>query len=269
MSLELRSPIDEKVPVHVPIEASYLDKHFNGTVCSSKGDEYPITNNIIDFYAAQDTAGQTLAQKSNHLGIAASAYEDYWRKQSIGLITGEEFDIAREQKILLRWLEPMDGGLYLDLGCSTALYARTIQGGEPGAQTVAMDISLAMLRQARTRGRQDKVNLYLLRADAKQMPAFAGTFDGIACGGTLNELDDPQKVLYEASRVLKKDGVCFMMHLLKAKSLSGRLLQQATRLGGITYWSLDDSNELFERAGFSIMQQERHGSVCFSRLVKK
>lgn len=269
MTLELRSPAYEKLPVHIPEEASFLRKSFNGTVCSSKGDEYRIHGNIIDFYEAQEKTGQTPAQRSNHLSVTAMAYEQYWRKQSISLISGEDFDLEREKELLLRWLDPQPAKRYLDVGCSTGLYARTIQAKEPKADTVALDFSNAMLKEARKLGRRENLNMYLLRADAKQMPAFGGTFDGVVSGGTLNELDDPLKVLYETARVIKKGGVCFIMHLLKSKSLMGKLLQQTTRLGGIKYWTLDESNALFERAGFTIMQQKQHGIVCFSRLVKK
>lgn len=69
-------------------------------------------------------------------------------------------------------------------------------------------------------------------------------------GGTLNELSDPTKVLYEANRVLKKEGSFFVMHLIKSDAWYGRLLQDSMGLGGIKFWTKDESNDLFKQAGF-------------------
>jgi hypothetical protein len=46
----------------------------------------------------------------------------------------------------------------------------------------------------------------------------------------------------------------------------GRLLQSAASNGGLQFWSLKDSNALFERAGFNVDKQMVKGVVCFSLL---
>jgi ubiquinone/menaquinone biosynthesis C-methylase UbiE len=157
----------------------------------------------------------------------------------------------------------------LDLGASTALYARALKAAQPKASIVALDFSLQMLEEARIKSEADETDLYLVRADGRDLPFFSKTFDGIVMGGTLNELSDPVKVLYEANRVLKKEGCFFMMHLIKSDAWYGRLLQESVGLGGIKFWTVEESNELFKRAGFSIDKQITRGIVCFSRLVPK
>ncbi len=108
--------------------------------------------------------------------------------------------------------------------------------------------------------------MYFLRADGRELPFFSNTFDGIVMGGTLNELTEALKVLYEAKRVLKKNGVFFMMHLVKSEAWYGRLLQESASLGGIKFWSVDDSNKLFNQAGFNVADQMTKGIVCFTKL---
>ncbi|NGP75175.1 methyltransferase domain-containing protein [Balneolaceae bacterium YR4-1] len=266
MSLEFRSPEYEQASISIPKEVTQMDKPFNGTVCSNKGDEYVIKNNIIDFLG-EDPLSMTWAQSSNHWKITAAIYEDIWRKRSLSILTGEDFPIQKEQELLIEWLNPQPDHHYLDIGCSTALYARLIKKAQPDCTVIALDFSKQMLEEARLKAQADETDLYLLRADARKLPFYGATFDGLMMGGTLNELTDPIKVMYEARRVVKKEGVFFMMHLIKADAWYARLLQDSAGLGGITFWTLEESNQLFERAGFTVAEQFTKGIVCFTKLI--
>lgn len=266
MSLEFRSPKFEQASICIPEEAARMDKSFNGTVCSNKGDEYIITNNVIDFLG-EEPVSMSWAQSSNHWKLTASIYEDIWRKRSLSILTGEEFPIEKEQELLIKWLNPQAGKFYLDIGCSTALYARLVKQSEPVCGVVALDFSKQMLEEARLKAEADQTDIYLMRADVRQLPFYSTTFDGLMMGGTLNELTDPVKVLYEARRVIKKEGVFFMMHLVKADAWYARLLQDSAEYGGIKFWTVDESNKMFERCGFSVADQFSKGIVCFSKLI--
>jgi SAM-dependent methyltransferase len=266
MSLEIRSPKHERASITVPEEVSDLQKNFNGTICSNKGDEYQIKNNIIDLLG-EDPVSMSWAQSSNHWKVTAALYEDIWRKRSLSILTGEDFPIEKERELLIDWLNPRSSKLYLDIGCSTALYSRLIKEAEPESRLVSLDFSKQMLQEARLKSETEGADQYLLRADARRLPFFGATFDGMTMGGTLNELTDPLKVLYEARRVIKKDGVFFMMHLIKAGAWYARLLQDSAEYGGIKFWTIEESNQLFERAGFSVADQFSKGIVCFSKLI--
>ena len=263
--MQFRSPKYEQASIIIPAEAAKLQKSFNGTVCSKKGDEYEIKNNIIDFLGDEYPA-MSWAQSSNHWKITASLYEDIWRNRSLSIFSGEEFPIKREHRLLTEWLNPQPGQLYLDVGCSTALYARQVKQAQPDCNLVALDFSLQMLQEARLKAEADQTDLFLLRTNARYMPFYGATFDGLMMGGTLNELTDPLKVLYECRRVLKKDGAFFMMHLIKADAWYARLLQSSTEYGGLKFWDINESNQLFERAGFAIADQFHKGIVCFTKL---
>ncbi|MGM0546206.1 MAG: class I SAM-dependent methyltransferase [Bacteroidota bacterium] len=266
MSLEIRSPKYERAAITIPAEVADLQKNFNGTICSNKGDEYEIRNNIIDLLADEQGA-MTWAQSSNHWKVTAAIYEDLWRKRSLSILSGEDFPIQKEKELLIKWLNPDPGKLYMDMGCSTALYGRLVKKEFPDSHVVGLDFSKQMLDKARLKAEADQTNLYLLRADARYLPFFGATFDGLMMGGTLNELTDPLKVLYEARRVIKKNGIFFMMHLIKSPTWYIRLMQDSAGLGGLSFWTIEESNQMFERAGFSVVDQFTKGIVCFTKLV--
>jgi SAM-dependent methyltransferase len=266
MALEIRSPKFERAAITIPTEVAQLQKSFNGTVCSNKGDEYPIRDNITDLLD-EETIEMSWAQSSNHWRLTATLYEEIWRKRSLSILTGDEFPIKKEQQLLSDWLNPVPGKWYLDIGCSTALYGRLLKKEEPNCEVVSIDFSHQMLSEARIKSEAEQVDQYLLRADARHLPFFGATFDGLTMGGTLNELTDPTKVLYEARRVVKKDGIFFIMHLVKADAWYARLLQDSAGFGGLTFWTIDESNQMFSQTGFKVDEQFSKGIVCFTKLI--
>lgn len=266
MNLELRSPVDERATIQIPDNIAGLETPFNGSVCSQEGDEYQVKNNIIDILGKQP-GFTSIAQMTNHWKLTSSIYEDIWRKRSLSLLSGEDFPIEKEHELLIEWTAPKPNGLYLDLGCSTALYGRALKAAQKEAHIVALDFSSQMLEEARLKAEADETDMFLIRADGRELPFFSKTFDGIVMGGTLNELTEEVKVLSEARRVIKQDGVFFMMHLIKSHAWYGRLLQESVSLSGIKFWSVDEGNKLFNQTGFKVADQLVRGIVCLTKLV--
>lgn len=261
----LRSPKFDDSKIELNPEISHLGLPFNGSIGSSKGDEYEVNKNIIELLG-MDIPPTTIAQSSNFLSLTADAYEDYWRNYSVKLISGEDFSIEDEKNRISEWFQPVDGESYLDLGCSTALYARKIAQEAPKSSVVALDFSMPMLKKAREKALEEQIDLYLLQANAENLPFFSATFDGITIGGTLNEFGDPVKALYEARRVLKSSGRMFVMYLLKSDTIFGGALQKMTGVGGIKFWDTTESDQLFERTGFEIEKSLKLGVVHFCLL---
>lgn len=258
----LRLPRNDDQKLIVPAEVADLSQPYNGSLTASDSTEIPIRRNIIELLG-KNVGRTTIAQSSNFLGLTAKGYETVWRKRAISTISGEEHQLGDELNRLSEWLEPANGKRYLDLGCSTALYARQIAASAPASATIALDFSLPMLREARKMAATDGCSLYLLQANAEELPFPTAWFDGLACGGSLNEFYDPVKVLYEARRTLKSGGRFFLMYLLKANSIAGSLLQRTATLSGLHFWSEAESSSLFERTGFTVRRQERLGIVHF------
>jgi SAM-dependent methyltransferase len=264
--MQFRSPKYEQASIAIPGDTEDLQKPFNGTVCSKKGDEYNISNNIIDFLGDENPP-VSLVQNPNHWKVTAAIYEELWRNRSLSILTGKGFPTKKEKKLLSKWLHPLSGKSYLDVGCSTALYGREIKKHQPECKVVALDISRQMLQEARLKGEAAQTNLFLLRADANKMPFFNNSFDGLMMGGTLNELADPRKVLYECRRIIREKGTFFMMHLVKANAWYMRLMQNSTEFSGLQFWTVEESNQLFQQTGFKVAEQFSEGIVCFSKLL--
>jgi SAM-dependent methyltransferase len=89
------------------------------------------------------------------------------------------------------------GGLCLDLGCGTGLYADVLEGC--GRTVVGVDISRDQLRLAQARET-------VAAADAARLPFRAGSFDDVACIWVHGDLDDLPPVLAEVARVLRPGG---------------------------------------------------------------
>lgn len=251
--------------VRIPEQAKRLASGFNAILQVPDGSEVCIEAGIIDAIGTR-RMNLTLAQRSNLIPATAAVYEDTWRVKSIGILSGEDFPIETETDLLTDWLEPAAGETVLDLGCSTALYARALAKAAPEADVVAVDFARPMLNEARRKAVGEGIDLYLLRADAEHLPFANACAHKAAIGGSLNEFRDPVKALYEARRVLCKDGRLFVMVLREADTFAGRLLQKGAATGGITFWSAAGLAALYERCGFRILQRENRGIVEFALL---
>lgn len=252
--------------VRIPEQAKRLASGFNAVLQVPDGTEVRIDAGIIDAIGERDL-NLTLAQRSNLIPATAAVYEDTWRVKSIGILSGEDFPIEAETGLLTGWLEPEAGEILLDLGCSTALYGRALAMAAPGADVVAVDVARPMLNEARRKAVGEGIDLYLLRADAEHLPFANASVNKAAIGGSLNEFRDTVKALYEARRVLRKDGRLFVMVLREADTFAGRLLQKGAATGGITFWSAEALAALYERCGFRILRRERRGIVEFALLA--
>lgn len=212
---------------------------------------------------------RTSAQKSNFFPLTALLYEDLWRKRSLGILSRQPFPIRQELALLREWLSKCKSGTILDVGCSTGLYARALASEFPSASVTAVDMSKPMLKEARKRATREGVNVSFVLADAIALPFEEGQFGALAMGGTLNELGpDTEIVLKECGRVLKKDGLFFMMYLLKSEKKGGRFLQSVLKSGGLRFWSAEEAKGLFSDAGLEQIRFQHFGVVAFSLLRK-
>lgn len=98
---------------------------------------------------------------------------------------------------LKKRLEPLHGRRVLDLGCGKGRFARPL--AEAGAEVVGIDVSAAMLADARGIAR--------VRASARRLPFAAGTFDAVIAVEVFEHLAAIDDVLREARRVLCPGGI--------------------------------------------------------------
>jgi SAM-dependent methyltransferase len=228
------------------------------------GELYPVKSGYLDLLKNR-LGGDNAANLTNFLPGAGRGYEPLWRVRSLDLLTGEDFPNERELRIIADGVGLERGGLYLDLGCSAGLYARNLARTLGGAgDVVGIDISPSMLREAARRARKAGTGPSFARADAASLPFADESFSGVVCGGTLNELGDPQRALGETRRVLRPGARVAIMGILRARTQNGRLLQRFLSAGGIRFFVPEDLERMLDDAGFDPDPIKTHGAVFFA-----
>jgi len=229
---------------------------------------YPIRDGILDLAPSLD--GITLAQWSNVLPLTAWGYERFWRRRSLSLLACEPFPVEREFELVWDMLQPAREGLYLDLGCSTALQGRGLAPRLSWAsRVVAVDFSAAMLREAARRVEGEGVTrVDLVRARGENLPFADGQLAGIVCGGSLNEFRDPSWVLTEAYRVAMAGSLSVFMSLLTGDGGPGRIDSRLSRSSGIRFYTQGETRQLFENSGWRVVEQVAWGRVAFTKIQR-
>ena len=235
----------------------------------ASGRAYAVKNGYLDLLGRRTGAG-SLANLTNFLPGAGPLYEPLWRAPSLSLLTGEDFPNDRELEIIADLVRIGRGGLYLDLGCSAGLYTRSL-AAELGSRgdAVGIDISPSMLKEAARRARKIGVSPSFARADAENLPFADASFDGVVCGGSLNEFGDPSRTLWERRRVLKPGGRVAIMGILKARSTRGRYLQRFLSTGGVRFFDPDEVTSLLDRAGLEPDPLKTYGAVFFAGATRR
>ena len=99
-------------------------------------------------------------------------------------------------------LLPKDAKRILDVGCSSGIITVEIAKNLPQSQTVGLDSYKDVIVFARSK----YPHIDFVIADAHRIPFKNKSFDLVICTETLEHVLDPQRVLLEIKRVLKKRG---------------------------------------------------------------
>jgi SAM-dependent methyltransferase len=132
---------------------------------------------LRDAWDAQADAWATWARTPGH--------DSYWR-------------FHRDR--FLELLPPDVRGPILDLGCGEGRLTRELRGR--GSTVAGIDASPAMIELAREADPEGDYRV----ADAAALPFQVGTFELVIAFMSLQDIDDPERAIAEAARVLRPDG---------------------------------------------------------------
>ena len=233
------------------------------------GETYTIKNGYLNMMG-RNLGADNIANLANFLPGAGFGYEPLWRIHSLSLLIGEHFTNEREIRMMMSLVRLDRGGRFLDLGCSAGLYTRTMADrlGDEG-DMVGLDIAPSMLREAARRARKAHVYPSFIRADADHLPFADLSFDGVVCGGTLNELGHPERALKEVCRVLRPGGRVAIMGILKAESTSGGYFQRFLTTGGVQFFAPEEVQSLLKEAGLEPDDLLSRGPVFFASATRR
>ena len=143
--------------------------------------------------------------------------------------------------LLLQHLPLRPGLTVLDVGCGTGFPLLELAERLGSSSTVyGIDPWGGALDRAREKARRwGARNVRFRRGDAASMPFGDGTFDLVVSNLGINNFDNPQKVLQECRRVLKRGGTLALTtnlqgHMKEFYSVFERTLREVNACGALT-----------------------------------
>lgn len=153
----------------------------------------------------------------------------------------------------------------LDVGCGTGLLEEALRERSPRpSQVVGVDISLAMLEQAREKLRNGK-GLDWTNVQAEHLPFAKESFDGLLCVNSFHYYRQPLRVLQEFHHVVRPEGWLVLADWCR-DFLACKVGQWALRLADRTRlhryalercYSMAECAELLHQARFRIEMDHR------------
>lgn len=193
-----------------------------------------------------------------HSALLTRIYERAWRPAVVRALSTLTY--AAEDAIVDRHLERRSHLRLLDLCCGTA---RTSRHWIPRhADVLGIDLSLAMLREARRRTPSER--LVLVQADAGSPIAQAGTFDAAFCFAALHLLERPENVLSAAAEALRPHGLFFAWVATSSGRMRAGPVQRLTRALGLLLWEPKQLMVRLVAHGFEIREIQSFGAIEFA-----
>lgn len=169
-------------------------------ICSKCGNKYEMLNGVWQLSDMPDMVVEGDDDKYigyEHIGENYSGNRKY-------VIEDKDMAVAKEIAGLT------GNGVFLDLACGDGCF--TVPVASFGTKVIAGDISNTMLKVLKQKAEANNVslaNVTLCRMNALEIPLVDESVDTVVANSVLHLISNPEKVIGEIYRVLKKGG-CFI-----------------------------------------------------------
>lgn len=174
----------------------------NGNNYTSEKKVYEIKNDILSIVYPDEISGDDA--KYNKLYNLLAPLYDLNERLMGKLLVG--VDMVKGRKEIVSFLGLKPGMRILEVSPGPGVFQKYLRSyiGEYG-ELVALDLSMAMLRQCQKRNKN--LNAQLINGNGQYLPFADDSFDALFHFGGINLFNDPQKAISEFIRVVKKDGI--------------------------------------------------------------
>ena len=147
----------------------------------------------------------------------------------------------------------------LELACGTGAISQRIAGSVRDLE--ATDYAPEMICEAKKK--PHSARLHYSVQDATDLPYGPETFDVVVIANALHIIPEPEKVLHEARRVLKKDGLLIAPTFVHGERVGFRPRIRMLELAGFQAyhkWDVQGFEEFVSRCGFAAAGKRMIGS---------
>lgn len=148
--------------------------------------------------------------KSEYLRVLE---EKHLNKESVSYNDGKNFNLLgtiRGNKIadFLERRKEIKGSRLLDLGCATG--GPSIAFKKRGADVIALDVDPIFTELTSIRAHEEGQQIGIIRGDGFHLPFQAETIDIVVVADVYEHVKNPEKMLFEMKRVLRKKGILYI-----------------------------------------------------------
>jgi ubiquinone/menaquinone biosynthesis C-methylase UbiE len=143
-----------------------------------------------------------------------------WYYESLRVDSLQRFWHKRRFEEISRLIEPIKHGEVLDVGCADGVFSKVILEKTKADKLIGIDILKDSVDWANKHWRTKKMRFVV--GDAHDLKFKTASFDAIFCLEVLEHVRNPEKVLKEFRRVLKKGG--YGIFLVPSDSLLFRIV---------------------------------------------
>jgi ubiquinone/menaquinone biosynthesis C-methylase UbiE len=232
---------------------------------------YPVVDGIVDF------CGRTEDKVSKAYDEVAERYDAILTRPRMltrlcnAVVWGFGDDNTYADTVLSYLPSHFDGTL-LDVPVGTGVFTSPFYAKLPKATIIGIDLSMDILQKARERFEREGLrNVYLLRADAANLPLRNDAVDLVLSMNGWHVFADKQRAIAEIRRVLRPPATLIACGYVKgARTLSDWFVKHFGARKGFfnpPFFELDDVAACFE--GFTIIRKGNVKSLAYFEAVKE